>query len=171
MNQTEPKGGHEKRTSGKKQIALLELHIAEKEQQLTEIKDKYLRLAADFDNFRKRAEKETQTVLNYAGEGVLKKIIPVIDDLERALQNQNESSEQSLREGLALIHKKFLAILKELQVEPIESLLKPFNPEEHHALLTREREGVEPDIVIEEFEKGYRYKEHILRYAKVVVSK
>lgn len=150
-------------------IAELEAKVAEYEKALNEANEKFLRLAAEFDNYRKRREKEYSDIIEYAGEEVLRNILPILDDLERALNNIND--DQSLREGLELIYRKFQKTLQNLGVEPIESLNKPFDPNLHHAIMTREEAGVAPDIVLEEYEKGYKFKNRVLRYAKVVVSK
>ena len=135
-----------------------------------EMKDKYYRLAAEFDNFKKRTNKEFENILKYAGEKVLKEIVPIFDDLSRALENESEK-EKNENSGLTMIFKKFEKSLKDLEVEPIKSLGEAFDPDFHHALMVREEEGVEPDRVVEEFEKGYKYKDRVLKHAKVVVSK
>ncbi|MDD5540389.1 MAG: nucleotide exchange factor GrpE [Candidatus Neomarinimicrobiota bacterium] len=153
-------------------IAELESTVAQQEKTLIEVNEKYLRLAADYDNYRKRREKEFADIIEYAGEEVLRNILPILDDLERAFNNlKPEGEEQSLREGLELIYRKFQKTLQNLGVEPIESLSQPFDPYFHHAVMTREASDVAPDIVVEEFEKGYKYKNHVLRHSKVVVSK
>lgn len=150
----------------------LKKKLSEKERELIEFNDRYLRLAADFDNYRKRTEKEIREIIEYAGEGVLRQVLPILDDIERALCNKDKNiSEESVQKGLELIHKKFVKTLEDLSVKPIESLNKPFDPDFHHAVLAREEKGIEPEMVVEEFEKGYVYKKHVLRYAKVVVSK
>jgi molecular chaperone GrpE len=150
----------------------LKKKLSEKEKEVSELNDKYLRLAADFDNYRKRAEKEIGEIITYAGEEVIKKILPILDDIERAINNgENNKNKDSLNEGLKLIYKKFTKVLNELGVEQIEAIGGAFNPGLHHAIMTREEEGIKPDIVIEEFEKGYKLKDRVIRYAKVVVSK
>lgn len=152
-------------------IAELETRIAEQEKILIDAKEKFLRLAADFDNYRKRREKEFGDIVEYAGEEVLRNILPVLDDLERACNNVAVNGEQTLQEGLELIYRKFQKTLQNFGVEPIESLNQPFDPYFHHAVMAREEAEVAPEIVLEEFEKGYKYKSHVLRHAKVVVSK
>ena len=150
----------------------LKKKLSEKERELIEFNDRYLRLAADFDNYRKRTEKEIREIIEYAGEGVLRQVLPILDDIERALCNNDKNiSEESVQKGLELIHKKFVKTLEDLGVKPIESLNKPFDPDFHHAVLAREEKDIEPEMVVEEFEKGYVYKKHVLRYAKVVVNK
>ena len=150
----------------------LKKKLSEKEKELKEFNDKYLRLAAEFDNYRKRTEKEIRGIIEYAGEGVLRQFLPILDDFERALHNNGKNStDKSVQVGLELIHKKIIKTLEGLDVKPIESLNKPFDPDFHHAVLARDEKDVEPEIVVEEFEKGYLYKNHVLRYAKVIVSK
>jgi len=145
----------------------LQEKLIQKEAEIAEAKDRYLRLVAEFDNFSKRSEKETKEIIEYAGEKVLKEILPIFDDLERAISNSDDKK----CDGMKLIHKKFLKVLKDFHVEPIISVGEEFNPDFHHAVMAREEEGIEPDMVLEEYEKGYKYKKHILRYAKVVVSR
>jgi len=150
----------------------LKKKLSEKEKELKEFNDRYLRLAAEFDNYRKRTEKEIREIIEYAGEGVLRQVLPILDDFERALHNNcKNSTDKSVQAGLELIHKKFIKTLEDLGVKPIESLNKPFDPDFHHAVSARNEKNVEPETVVEEFEKGYMYKKHVLRYAKVVVSK
>lgn len=163
-----------KAPSAEKEMRKLREQLTDQEQEILKLNEKYLRLAADYDNYRKRTQKEMGQIIEYAGEKVLRVMLPILDDLERALVNHDEESEttcQSLQEGLGLIYKKFRKILQDLQVEPIEAMHKSFDPDLHHAVLAREVESVEPDIVVEEFEKGYMFKDHVLRHAKVVVSK
>jgi molecular chaperone GrpE len=165
-----------KSSSGQKHIHDLEKKLQQLqtqiEQEKLELNDKYLRLAADFDNYRRRTEREVNQILQYAGENILRNILPVVDDLERALNNSEiGSTADSLRSGIELISKKFEKTLKELGVEAFNSLHRPFDPHYHHAMMVKETPEVDPDTVIEEFEKGYMFKDRVLRHAKVVVSK
>lgn len=158
--------------TGTEELEAQKLKVQDLEQKLQDAQDKYLRLAAELDNFRKRREREVAQIIEYAGEEVLRAVLPVLDDLERATRNcEPQAHEQSLQEGLELIYRKLQKIFKDMNVEPIETLNQPFNPDLHHAVLLREQEGVAPETVVEEYEKGYKYKDHVLRYAKVVVSK
>ena len=156
-----------------KEIKKLKEKLTECEQLLVDNNQRYLRLAAEFDNYRKRTQKEINDIIEYAGEKVLRNIIPVVDDFERALASHEgeEISCDSLQQGLEMIYKKFTKILTDMEVKAIESVDQPFDPDLHHALMAKEVEGVEPDVVVEEFEKGYMFKKHVLRHAKVVVSK
>lgn len=155
-----------------KEFKQLQQKIKQCEEQLLDWNEKYLRLAADYDNYRKRTQKEISDIIEYAGENILRNILPVLDDLERALANdKSEKAEGSLSQGLELIYKKFVKTLKDMEVTPVESLNAPFDPHYHHAIMVREVEGVTADIIVEEFEKGYVFKDHVLRHSKVVVSK
>jgi len=155
-----------------KQIETLSRDLEDKTKELAESKDRYLRLAAEFDNYRKRQEKEIGQIVEYAGEDVLRNILPILDDLERSVKMKTQSTTvQTVQDGLELIYKKLLKIISDLGVQPIDSLNQPFNPDVHHAVMAREEKDTEPDVVVDEFEKGYNYKQRVLRYAKVVVSK
>ena len=174
-NEVEPKPASPKthrKVDHSKEIKQLHEKIEQAEKQLLDWNEKYLRLAADYDNYRKRTQKEISVIIEYAGENILRNFLPILDDLERALVNhQSANEEDPLAQGLELIYKKFVKTLKELQVTAIESLNAPFDPHFHHAIMVKEVEGVEPNIVVEEFEKGYVFKDHVLRHAKVIVSK
>ena len=162
-----------KQSNHSKELKKLKEKLHESEQLLFEYNEKYLRMAADFDNYRKRTQKEMGEIIKYAGERVLRNILPVLDDLERALINHegDEDSEQTLQQGLEMIYKKFTKTMNDMDVKPIESLNQPFDPDLHHAVMAKEVEGVESEMVIEEFERGYLFKDHVLRHTKVVVSK
>jgi molecular chaperone GrpE len=148
----------------------LERELEEQKNSSEQMKDKYYRLAAEFDNFKKRTNRDQMIFQKYAGEKVLAEIIHVYDDLARAMENKTgEVNDDST--GLAMIYKKFSKALENLDVKPIKTIGEMFDPDLHHALMVREEEGVEPDKVLEEFEKGYMYKDKVLKHAKVVVSK
>jgi len=145
--------------------------IIELEKQLNEYKDAYLRKAAEFENYKHRVDKEQSNLFKYAGEAVIKNILPVYDDLERSLDHiSNENSFESLKKGLELVFEKFTKILNVQGVKKIEAKGKPFDVDLHEALMQQPVEGVAPHTVIEVIEQGYMYKDKVLRHAKVVVS-
>jgi molecular chaperone GrpE len=145
--------------------------IIELEKQLNEYKDAYLRKAAEFENYKHRVDKEQGNLLKYAGEAVIKNILPVYDDLERSLDHiSNENSFESLKKGLELVFEKFTKILNAQGVKKIEAKGKPFDVDLHEALMQQPAEGVDPHTVLEVIEQGYIYKDKVLRHAKVVVS-
>ncbi len=140
--------------------------------------DKYLRALAELDNTRKRLSKEKAEWLRYGHEGVVKDLLPIIDNLERALEAAGaipegeglEAGSRGLIEGVALILKQFLDALARHGIVPIESVGKPFDPNLHEAMQRVEREDAAPGTVVEEFLKGYLLHDRLLRPAKVVVS-
>ncbi|OQX86136.1 nucleotide exchange factor GrpE [candidate division KSB1 bacterium 4484_87] len=165
-------GKTEKKKSSKVQIKELTEQLEKLNKQLAEANDKYLRVVAEFDNFKKRKEKEFHALLNNANREVFLELLPVIDDFERSLNTENKKQTlKSLREGVELIYKKLIQTLEKFGLKPIESLDHPFDPELHDALMQAEVKDKDSNIVVEEVEKGYMLKENVLRHAKVIVNK
>ncbi len=142
------------------------------EEKYQELYNEYLRLMADFDNYRKRTIKERAELLKSAGSDTIKSILPVIDDLERAIAAAKKTDNiQSVREGLDLIHKKMIQILKEKGLEPIETIGKDFDVNAHEAITNiPATEESQKGKVIDEIEKGYMLQGKVIRYAKVAVA-
>ncbi|MBE9520324.1 MAG: nucleotide exchange factor GrpE [Proteobacteria bacterium] len=146
--------------------------LEEARQKLLESEEKVLRLAAEFENTKKRLQREREISLKYAEENILKELLPGIDNIERAMeQAQDSSSVESLLEGIELTHNGLLATLEKFGVKPIESIGEPFDPNIHEAVAMEETGEMEPNLVLKEFQKGYLYKDRLLRAAKVIVSK
>jgi len=144
----------------------------ELQQQYDELNGKYLRLAAEFDNYKKRTERDVARRMQFASEELVRDILPILDDLERAMDStKKESSFEKLRDGVELVYNNFVNILKRRGVQPIESVGESFDPEYHEAMMVQDTEKYDSDIVIQEFEKGYKIGDSVLRHAKVVVSK
>lgn len=136
-----------------------------------EFKDKYLRIAAEFDNYKKRRSKEISDIIERANEQFCLEILPVIDDFERSLNSESKiKSYKSLKQGIELIYQKLVAVLKKQGVEPIVSIGQSFNPEMHEAIMQIEDRQKPANIVINEALKGYRLKDRVLRYSQVVVT-
>ncbi|HEY1359193.1 MAG TPA: nucleotide exchange factor GrpE [Thermoleophilaceae bacterium] len=135
-------------------------------------RDEYLALAqrtqADFENWRKRAAKESAAAGERAKSGLVRELLPVVDNLERALTSAEES-EQHLAEGVRLVHSELLAVLERNGVEAFDPQGEKFDPEVHEALSTREEDGAKPGTVLDVVEKGYRANGTVLRPARVVV--
>jgi molecular chaperone GrpE len=135
-------------------------------------RDGYLALAqrtqADFENWRKRAAKESAAAGERAKSGLVRELLPVVDNLERALESAEES-EQHLAEGVRLVHSELLAVLERNGVEAFDPQGEKFDPEVHEALSTREEDGAQPGTVLDVVEKGYRANGTVLRPARVVV--
>jgi molecular chaperone GrpE len=135
--------------------------------------DKFLRLQADFDNMRKRQEREKQDFVKFANEGLIFSILNILDDLERATELA-ESKHQDLPaflKGVEMILAHLYELLKDNGVKPIEAKGKIFDPHFHEALLQVEDESVPENTVVEEMQKGYMLNDRVLRTAKVKVSK
>ena len=135
------------------------------------LKDQLLRKAAEFENYKRRNELDWQNFQRLANERVLLSILPILDDLTRSLKGGNDDTTyDAFYHGVELIFTKLLQTLKAQGVEPIEALGKPFNVDEHDALLQVPRSDVPDHTVVEEVEKGYRLNDRVLRHAKVIVS-
>jgi molecular chaperone GrpE len=136
-------------------------------------RDEYLDLArraqADFENYRKRAAREAAASGERAKSGLVRELLPVVDNLERALASAQEG-EQHLAEGVRLVHSALIAVLERNGVEQFDPRGDRFDPGEHEALSMREQEGAESGVVLDVVEKGYRSNGSILRPARVVVS-
>ena len=146
--------------------------LEEARQKLQESEEKVLRLAAEFENTKKRLQRDREISLKYAEENVLKESLPGIDNIDRAMeQGQDSNSMESLLEGIELTRKGLSATLEKFGVKAIESIGEPFDPNIHEAVAMEETEEIEPNRVLKEFQKGYLYKDRLLRAAKVIVSK
>jgi len=147
-----------------------ELTIAK--EKIKELEDKYKRLLAEFDNFRKRSEKENIQMCDIGASVALTKILPIVDNIERALANIPEDLKgNAFVEGVDKTYKQVLKTFEELDVKAIESVGKPFDTRLHNAVMTEENGDAEVDTITEELQKGYTYKEQVLRPAMVKVKK
>lgn len=144
---------------------LLEEALKEKDR----LYDQLLRKQADFDNYRKRMERERDETGGAAARDVLKRLLPVLDNMERALKT-GEASRDPLRKGIELVHQQFLDLLKKEGVQPIDSLGTAFDPRLHEAVEVLDVAGFEPDMVLEEMQRGYTHNDRLLRPALVKVS-
>ena len=141
-----------------------------KDEELANQKDTFLREKAELENFKKRLTKEKEDFVQFANERLLKELIQIEDNLERALEVPNATLE-SLKEGVEMIQKQFTTFLKNQKAEPIEALGKPFDPNLHEVLNQQESEEHEENTVIQEYSKGYTLNGRILRPTKVVIAK
>ncbi len=146
--------------------------LKETKHEIAVLKDRLLRTAAEMDNYRKRTEREIAQLIENANCGIVKELLPVIDDLERSLNSTHEEvSGKEFKKGIEFIYQKLISILQSYGLKQIESLNTPFDVELHDALIQFEKKGVQSGLIIEEHEKGYYFKDKVLRHAKVVVSK
>ena len=134
--------------------------------------DKYKRLLAEFDNFRKRSEKESAMMIDIGASMILIKILPVVDNFERAINSIPEDiKDNSFVDGVDKIYKQMLKTFEDLGVKPIDAVGKPFDANLHNAVMTDENAEGEVDTVVEELQKGYTYKDQVLRHSMVKVKK
>ena len=141
------------------------------EEQIAAWRDKYLRLQAEFDNFRKRTIKEKMELVERGCEGAWKAILPVLDDMERAVAASKKSDDvEALRQGEELVMKKFEGVLQAAGITAIDCVDKPFNEEEQEAVARFAAGDEKRGLVIDCVQRGYKLGDHVLRYAKVVVG-
>ncbi len=142
------------------------------QEKYADLNDSYLRLHADFDNYRKRTTKEKIDIIKSGGEKVLADIIPLIDDFERALESLHKAEEKdALLDGLDLIYSKFVKFLQQHGVEEIEAVGLPFDPDRYEAVTTIPVEDkTKKGIVVDCIQKGYQLNDKIIRYPKVIVG-
>jgi len=145
--------------------------IVELEAQVKDFQDKLLRKAAEFENYKRRTENDQTNLFKFAAESFIVKLLPVVDDFERSISHMDSAKDvESVKKGIQLIYDKLMKILDEQGVKKIEAVGKPFNVDFHDALLQRRAEDVEPHTVLDEIEKGYLYKDKVIRHSKVIVS-
>ncbi len=133
--------------------------------------DRFLRLAAEFENYKKRVQRDQDEYTKYAHERLLKDLLPVLDNLQRALQHtQSEGNTNGVVHGVELTCKQYLEVLSRFGVRPIPSVGLPFDPAVHQAVATVEAKGQAPNTVVKEYEKGYFLYDRVLRPAMVTVA-
>jgi len=134
--------------------------------------EKYLRLHAEFDNFKKRMTKDKVEAIRFANQGLIEEILPFVDNLERSLQHADESGNfNALKDGILMTLDQLLKALEKAGLEPIKAEGEPFDPEVHEAIMQVEADEVASNHVVEEFQKGYKLHGRVIRPATVTVSK
>ena len=140
---------------------------------VNELNDRYMRLMAEFENFRKRTDKEKEMMFETGAKSVIEKILPVVDNFERALEmaKPEEGAEPDpFMDGIDKIYKQLMTEFDNIGVKPIEAVGKPFDPQFHNAVMQEEAEGVESGTVIKEMQKGYMYRDSVVRHSMVSVA-
>ncbi|MBQ1488418.1 MAG: nucleotide exchange factor GrpE [Lachnospiraceae bacterium] len=141
-----------------------------KQSRIEELEDKVKRQLAEFDNFRKRTDKEKETMFEAGAKSVIEKLLPVVDNFERGLASIPEEEQGSAHaEGMMMIYKQLMGELEKLDVKPIEAVGKEFNPELHNAVMQCESDEYESGIVAQELQKGYTYRDSVIRHSMVAV--
>ena len=142
-----------------------------KDEQIEELKDKLTRQMAEFDNFRKRTEKEKSAMYEIGAKDIIEKILPVVDNFERGLGAVTEDQkEDSFVSGMEMIYKQIMTTLDSVGVKAIEAVGNEFDPDFHNAVMHVEDEEVGENIVVEEFQKGYTYRDTVVRHSMVKVA-
>lgn len=146
--------------------------LIQKSQEAKENYDRFLRLAAEVENLKKRQEREISEVRQFANENLIKELLPVLDNLERALEHSRQSeAPEALLEGLELVNQDFLKVLGRFGITPLNSVGERFDPTYHHAVMEEEAPEVDDQTVLKELQKGYLLQNRLLRPAMVVVSR
>ncbi|ADQ04887.1 GrpE protein [Caldicellulosiruptor owensensis OL] len=153
-------------------VETLKKQLEEKEREVEEYKSLCQRIAADFDNYKKRIAKDKENMYYEVVADVVGKLLPIVDNFERAIDSAKSSKDTNdeLLKGLEMIKKQIDDIFSKLGVEPIEALNKEFDPYLHNAIMHVEDERYGKNIVIEEFQKGYKIKDRVIRYSLVKVA-
>ena len=138
-----------------------------------QLKDRHIRLKAEFENFRKRKNKEISSLLQYDGEGIIKEILPIIDDIDRMVDSADKTNnnEKSFMEGIDILRTKIDRFLDNKNIEVFGEEGEYLDPELHDAMLIQKDHKKEDNVVLSVFEKGYRYHDKVIRHAKVIVNK
>ncbi|MGQ9804847.1 MAG: nucleotide exchange factor GrpE [Chlorobiales bacterium] len=160
----------------KSELEILKEKLAQTEQERDMFKDQLYRKAADYENFRRQKEREATAFLKFAEEGIIKKLLPTLDDLERVIKNADKflagnPDAKIYVDGVKLVHQKLLKTLEERGLTRIDSLGKKFDVAYHEALTQIPKSDVDPETVVDEFEAGYVLHDKVIRHAKVVVAK
>lgn len=143
-----------------------------KDEKIEELNDRLMRQMAEFDNFRKRSEREKSQMFEIGAKDIVERILPVIDNMERGLAtvSQEVLETDAFAQGMEKVYKHFMTVLEQAGVKPIEAVGNEFNPDFHNAVMHVEDEEAGENIVVEEFQKGYMYKESVVRHSMVKVA-
>ncbi|MBI3378391.1 MAG: nucleotide exchange factor GrpE [Nitrospirae bacterium] len=146
------------------------------EEELGKEKDRYLRLYAEFDNYKKRVARDKEELIKYGNESLLYELLSVIDNLEMAMKHSSNNTASAtggggLAQGVEITLKEFLRVIDKFGLSPIDASGKMFDPSLHHAMTQVERDDIDENMVVEEFRKGYMFREKVLRPSLVAVSK
>ncbi len=149
----------------------MQKQLAESETLIASYKDQLLRLAADFENFRKRVEIDKADFVKFSNEKIMRDLLPILDDFNRALANgQSKSDFESFYKGIEMIHQKLYKLLEDKGLKPIESVGKEFDVMYHDVLMQVQRPDVKPHTIVEEVERGYMLHGKVIKHAKVIVA-
>lgn len=142
-----------------------------KDQQIEELTDKHQRLMAEFQNYRNRSEKEKSAMFEVGAKSIVEKLLPIVDNFERGIAALSEEEQNSpTGQGMKLIYKQLMTAFEEMGVTVIEAKGQQFDPELHNAVMHEDNEELEENVVVEEFQKGYKYRDSVIRHSMVKVA-
>jgi molecular chaperone GrpE len=163
---------HKKKKKKDDGVEELKKLLEEKDKDIKTLQEKILYLQADFENFKKLKTKEKVETLKFGNEALIKEFIPIVDNLEMALNHASSTDDyKSILEGVKLTFNEFLKVLEKSGVTRIDAVGKKFDPNLHEAFYQEEKDDIEPDTVISEFQKGYLLNERLIRPSRVIISK
>ena len=169
--QAEPQEETAEKAESEKETGKIAPKKDPKDQKIEELEDRLKRNLAEFDNFRKRTEKEKSAMFDMGAKSILEKLLPVIDNFERAFSTVPEDPEAAqYAKGMEMIYRQLLKNLEDAGATPIDCKGKPFDPNYHNAVMHVEDESLGENVIVEEFQKGYMYKDSVLRYSMVKVA-
>lgn len=143
----------------------------QKDAVIEELQDKVKRQMAEFDNFRKRTDKEKSTMYEMGASDIIKKLLPIVDNFERGFKSiTDEEKENPFVKGMDMVYKQIMKMFEDIDVKPIEAVGVEFNPDVHNAVMHIDDDSVGESIIVEEFEKGYMYKDTVIRHSMVKVA-
>lgn len=157
--------------AGEKKKSFFSRKKDKKDEQIEELTDRLKRNMAEFDNFRKRTEKEKAAMYEIGAKDIIEKILPVVDNFERGLATIPDGEEKSaFAEGMDMIYKQLMKMLEEAGCKPIEAVGQPFDPNFHNAVMHVEDDSLGENVVADEFQKGYLYRDSVVRHSMVKVA-
>jgi len=158
-------------TEKKKKLFERKPKVDPKDEKIAELTDRVLRQMAEFDNFRKRTEREKAAMYEVGAKSIVEKLLPVVDNFERGFSTvTEEDKDDAFVKGMEMVYKQLMTMLESMDVKPIEAVGKEFNPDLHNAVMHVEDEEAGENIVVEEFQKGYTYRDSVVRYSMVKVA-
>ncbi len=150
----------------------LKQQVTQLKEEVEQLRDKWMRAVAELENFKKRSAREREDYCKYASEELLREMLPVVDNLQRALNHAGDhEKEGALREGIQMTLRQFHSVMERFGVAQIQALHEPFDPSRHEAVMQVESPDHQPNTVVQELERGYLLHDRLLRPAKVAVSK
>lgn len=161
-----------KKSASSSNYKSLKKKLDEAKEEYNKLKEQLLRKAAEFDNYKKRTEKEFIQLITNANAELMTELLPIVDDLERSIQSTQETEDiANLHKGVELIYKNLIKVFDKRGVKPIEAIGKEFDPEKHDALMQVDSNAHPSGTIVEEHLKGYVMNERVLRHSQVIVSK